>query len=87
MTGSGGMAYASGLNPDDSGFNSRLPDTSHRWSWCEVCHREMVICGKCGNNCCSGGYGELPDGSQCDACPAAYEQQAAERPQHLRRSQ
>jgi hypothetical protein len=32
----------------------------------------MVICGKCGNNCCNGGYGN--DG-KCDACPSAYEEQ------------
>lgn len=37
-----------------------------------------VICGKCGNNCCNGGYGELVDGSQCDACPSAYDKQDAE---------
>ncbi len=35
----------------------------------------MVICGKCGNNCCNGGYGTLPDGSKCDACPSAYDMQ------------
>lgn len=32
----------------------------------------MVVCGKCGNNCCNAGYGTLPDGSECDACPSAY---------------
>jgi len=36
----------------------------------------MVLCGKCGNNCCNGGYGEV-DGKECDACPSAYEMQKA----------
>jgi hypothetical protein len=35
----------------------------------------MVVCGKCQNNCCNGGYGTLPDGSTCDACPSAYDMQ------------
>jgi hypothetical protein len=33
----------------------------------------MVICPRCGNNCCNAGYGELEDGSKCDVCPLAYE--------------
>lgn len=37
----------------------------------------MVVCGKCGNNCCNGGFGKLPDGSKCDACPSAYAMQDA----------
>jgi uncharacterized CHY-type Zn-finger protein len=45
---------------------------AHRWSYCSHCRRDMVICGKCGNNCCNGGYGN--DG-KCDACPSAYEEQ------------
>ena len=52
----------------------------HRWADCSMCGR-MVICGKCGNNCCNGGYGTLPDGMKCNACPEAYEMQdAGERP-------
>lgn len=31
----------------------------------------VTICGKCGNNTCNGGYGEI-DGKDCDQCPSAY---------------
>jgi hypothetical protein len=31
----------------------------------------VVICGKCGNNTCNGGYGEF-GGIKCDQCPDAY---------------
>lgn len=34
--------------------------SNHELSWCAVCGEigiEIVICGKCGNNCCNGGYG------------------------------
>jgi hypothetical protein len=47
----------------------------HKWDYCNVCEGSMVRCGKCGNNCCNGGYGTLPDGTTCDACPSAYEMQ------------
>lgn len=40
--------------------------------WCQLCHGNMVICPKCGNNCCNGGYGEV-DGGKCDVCPLAYQ--------------
>lgn len=40
--------------------------------YCELCEADMIICPKCGNNTCNGGYGEV-DGSQCDLCPTAYE--------------
>ena len=46
----------------------------HKWDECPMCG-PMVVCGKCGNNCCNGGYGTLPDGSTCDACPSAYDLQ------------
>lgn len=41
----------------------------------------MVICGKCGNNCCNGGYGEIlgeevGEVLVCDMCPSAYDLQA-----------
>jgi hypothetical protein len=45
------------------------------WDWCDLCQRRIVMCGKCGNNCCNGGHGTLKDGSECDACNAAYEMQ------------
>ena len=53
-------------------------DIKHRWTDCPMCGR-MVVCGKCGNNCCNGGYGEV-DGRSCDACPSAYGMQDAGRP-------
>ena len=53
---------------------------SHRWEYCSMCKRRMVVCGKCGNNCCNGGYGTLPNGVLCDACPSAYDMQAAALP-------
>lgn len=34
----------------------------------------MIVCGKCGNNCCNGGYGVV-DGKECPDCPSAYELQ------------
>ena len=45
---------------------------AHYWSYCDHCEHDVVICGKCGNNTCNGGYGEV-DGEQCHACPSAYE--------------
>lgn len=44
----------------------------HYWIYCSLCEDDVVVCGKCGNNCCNGGYGEI-DGVACDACPSAYE--------------
>ena len=49
------------------------------WEYCAHCDREMVICGRCGNNCCNGGSGILPDGSSC-GCDSAYELQDAGSP-------
>ena len=43
----------------------------HYWEWCELCEMEVVICGKCGNNTCNAGYGEV-DGEECDKCEEAY---------------
>lgn len=48
----------------------------HRWADCDMCGR-IVICGKCGNNCCNGGHGEMAPGIECDACPEAYAAQEA----------
>jgi len=44
---------------------------NHEWSYCKLCEHDVVICGKCGNNTCNGGYGEV-DGEECDACESAY---------------
>ena len=52
----------------------------HRWEVCEMCG-PTVVCGKCGNNCCNAGYGTLEDGSECDACPSAYDLQNNPRPE------
>jgi len=49
--------------------------TKHHISFCDLCQTDIIICGKCGNNCCNGGYGTLPDGSTCNLCPSAYAKQ------------
>lgn len=41
---------------------------------CYICGW-MVICPRCGNNCCNGGYGEDKDGTKCFVCPIAYDVQ------------
>ena len=56
----------------------------HRWDICPMCG-PMVICGKCGNNCCNGGYGEIfgPEPGvmvPCDMCASAYDLQSAGEP-------
>lgn len=53
----------------------------HYWSFCERCKGPTVICGKCGNNCCNGGYGILADDSRCDGCPSAYAMQVSGYPE------
>lgn len=59
------------------------------WGWCETCRGSMVICKKCGNNCCNGGYGLVKTNGErvevknwrdfdvidCDECPKSYEAQ------------
>ena len=40
---------------------------------CDFCGHEVIICGKCGNNTCNGGYGTV-NGVECDQCPSAYEE-------------
>lgn len=49
----------------------------HFWKYCGHCKDRMVVCGQCGNNCCNGGYGEMPPGVECDSCPSAYAVQDA----------
>ena len=46
----------------------------HYWDECSACG-PMVVCGKCGNNCCTGGYGMLANGRECNACLSAYDMQ------------
>lgn len=40
--------------------------------YCSLCERDMILCPKCGNNTCNGGYGTV-DGKECSVCPMAYE--------------
>lgn len=44
--------------------------SNHKLSECPMCG-EHIECGYCGNNCCNGGTGNLPDGSEC-GCQEAY---------------
>lgn len=42
---------------------------NHKFAYCSHCKTAMIVCGKCGNNCCNGGTKpECPDG-----CSEAYE--------------
>ena len=43
----------------------------NRKEYCDHCGHDTVICGKCGNNMCNGGYGTVDD-VECDNCPEAY---------------
>lgn len=43
-----------------------------KWSWCESCEVWTIVCPKCGNNCCNGGYGTLENGEDCDICSLAH---------------
>lgn len=38
-----------------------------------MCQCMMVVCGRCGNNSCNGGYGIMPYGEDCYACKSAHE--------------
>lgn len=43
------------------------------WSYCRLCERGVILCPKCKNNgTCSGGYGKLKSGEDCDLCPILY---------------
>lgn len=54
-----------------------MGDKGHYWRECQECGW-MVVCGTCGNNCCSGGHGTLDDGEECPDCESAYEMQKLE---------
>lgn len=45
-------------------------------AWCKMCECYMVLCNVCGQNTCSGGYGEV-NGERCTSCPDAYAYDAA----------
>lgn len=58
-----------------------VSDNLHYWSFCDHCDSNVVICGRCGNNCCNGCYGEEmgPEPGEmipCRGCLSAYELQA-----------
>ncbi len=42
--------------------------------YCKACETDMIICPKCGNNCCNGGSGKV-NGEPCDVCSLAYQYQ------------
>jgi|AntRauTorckE6833_2_1112554.scaffolds.fasta_scaffold00137_38 hypothetical protein len=45
----------------------------HKWKYCGHCKMWMVICGKCGNNTCNSGSGDIKTGEPCeDGCEEAY---------------
>jgi hypothetical protein len=46
--------------------------SNHQVRYCEVCQRDCVVCGTCGNPTCNGGYGSV-NGAKCQVCPDAYE--------------
>jgi hypothetical protein len=51
---------------------------THHIKYCDICEEDTAVCGKCGNNCCNGGVGEIigPNPGElikCDACNSAYE--------------
>ncbi len=54
------------------------------WSWCEHCDSAIILCPKCGNNTCNGGYGpaegtihdkdwDIDAQTKCPVCPLAYQ--------------
>lgn len=59
-------------------MNLNKPEKPHYLSYCNLCMRDVVHCGQCGNNTCNGGYGEImgPNPGEtisCPFCPSAYE--------------
>jgi len=43
----------------------------HVKEYCDLCKRDTIICGYCGNNCCNGGTGTRDNGEKC-GCEEAY---------------
>jgi len=52
------------------GKSPNIIGKSFRIDWCDVCGTLYIICPRCGNNTCNGGYGE---NGNCPLCPIAYE--------------
>ena len=44
--------------------------SEHIISYCRLCSRPIILCGRCGNSTCNGMYGE--DG-KCPECPGLNE--------------
>ena len=57
------------------------PVVFHRWDYCGLCDAPYVICGRCGNNCCNGGTGNVEDGTECGCAEAYALQQAGPEPE------
>jgi hypothetical protein len=53
------------------------PASSNRREWCNLCDRWATVCGKCNSPSCSGGIGYLVDGTKCDQCRSAHEEDQA----------
>ncbi len=49
------------------------PESPHAWVVCMMCG-PTIMCGTCGNNCCNGGRGRWPHGSDipCLDCVSAH---------------
>ena len=66
-------------------------DKPHYWCFCNHCDAAIVVCGRCGNNCCNGGYGEEIDQESgeltpCRLCPSAYKMNREKPPIDIVRS-
>ena len=53
------------------GRHSTSEIVKHEWSYCLLCRCNTVICGKCGNNTCNGGSGEI-NKNPCTSCLEAH---------------
>ena len=52
------------------GKSPNLIGKAFKIDWCTICETHFIICPRCGNNTCNGGYGE---NGKCTLCPIAYE--------------
>ncbi len=64
------MPYRGSIPRRSTDMGITQKDAEYTIEECSICGW-TVICPKCGNNCCNGGYGEI-DGETCDVCPDAY---------------
>lgn len=54
----------------------RQIEPAFKIGFCQQCG-PVVVCPRCGMTACTGGYGELEDGTKCNICPVAYTLQYA----------